>query len=199
MAITPPSDIVLEVARAADPARAAAVARRLSALGADSPTASADFAATLSSTLPASVAPPRGVADMRMRIGSTIDPEAARAHKAEVQFEAVLLNSFVGEMLPKDAPEAYGKGLAGEMWRSLLAEKISNQIAGAGVLGIGERLFATHPLSATSELTHATRAVRANAAQMSANAAQMSANALSMASGAETGDGDVLFANAAKS
>jgi flagellar protein FlgJ len=192
MAIAPPSDIVLEVARAADPERAAAVTRRLSSLGAESATATADFTAALSGTLPASAAPPRGVPDMRVRIGSKVDTETARAHKAEVQFEAVLLNSFVGEMLPKNAPEAYGQGLAGEMWRSLLAEKISNQIAGAGVLGLGQRLFATHPLSATSQLMHATHAARASAAQMSANA-------LSMAGGAEMGDGNVLFANPAKS
>jgi Rod binding domain-containing protein len=109
-----------------------------------------------------------------------------------MQFESVLMNSFVNEMLPKDAPDAFGQGLAGEMWRSLLAEKISNQIARSGALGLGERLFATHPLSASARLTRATRALHAGAA----DAAQMSANALSVASGADVRDGAVLFADA---
>jgi Rod binding domain-containing protein len=192
MAIKPPSDIVLEVARAADPQRAAAVAQRLSALATDAPSAEADFTAALEKTRSASPAPVEGAPDMRARIGSAGADPNDRVRKVQVQFEAALLNNFVGEMLPKDAPETYGQGLAGEMWRSLLAEKISNQIAASGALGLGERLFATHPLSASSRLAHATRGLRSDVAE----AAQMSANPLSLASGADVADGSILFASA---
>jgi Rod binding domain-containing protein len=114
------------------------------------------------------------------------------ASQARVQFEAVLLNSFVGEMLPKDAPEAYGQGLAGQMWRSMLADQVSRQIAASGALGIAQRLFATHPLSTSSSLMRATGANRIGVAET----AQMSGNALSVPSGADLIDGAELFPGA---
>ncbi len=189
MAIDPASDIVLEVARAADPQRAAAVAQRLATLASDAPPTSTNFAATLEKARPASAD------DMRVRIGSPSDAASARANKAKVQFEAVLLNSFVSEMLPKDTPDAFGHGMSGEMGRSPLAEKISKQMAASGALGLGERLFATHPLTSTARLAHETRAMRGNVAA----ATQMSGNELSLGGGAHVVDGAVLFADAQKS
>jgi Rod binding domain-containing protein len=194
MAIDPPSDIVLEVAKAADPERAAAVARRLTNLAAGDG-AGADFTAALDQTSPPSVAtsaPVADASDMRARLANIDQAQNQKANQARVQFEAVLLNSLVGEMLPKDAPEAYGEGLAGEMWRSMLADQVSRQIARSGSLGIGQRLFATHPLTASSSLGHAERASHAGAAA----AAQMSANALSAPSGADIADGAFLFRGA---
>ena len=141
MAIDPPSDIVLEVARAADPTRAAAVAQKLSALAAGGPTSGADFAAALNE---AGGSTP-GVANMRARLADAKLAASEKAGKAEVQFESVLLNNFISEMLPKDEPEAYGQGTAGEMWRSMLSEKISDEIAKSGELGISRRLFEGAP------------------------------------------------------
>jgi Rod binding domain-containing protein len=102
------------------------------------------------------------------------------------------LNSFVGEMLPKDAPAAYGQGLAGDMWRSMLADQVSRKIASSGSLGIGQRLFATHPMTASSALGHAGRPSNLGAAPP----AQMSANALSASSSADIADGAFLFSGA---
>ena len=192
MAIDPPSDIVLEVAQAADPGRAAAVARRLTNFAAGTDASGADFAAALdragrtNATASATVA---GAPDMRGRLANLARVQSDKAGQAQVQFEAVLLNSFVGEMLPKDAPDAYGQGLAGEMWRSMLADQVSRQIASSGALGIGQRLFATHPLSASSSLTHPTRPSVAGAAAP----AQMSANELSASSRADVTNGAFLF------
>jgi flagellar protein FlgJ len=162
MAIQPPSDIVLDVARAADPERAAAVARRLTGLAApaDATDAGADFSAALDQANPApstASAPIAGAFDMRARLADTAQAQSDKAKQAQVQFEAVLLNSFVSEMLPKDTPEAYGQGLAGEMWRSMLADQVSRKIASSGTLGIGQRLFATHPLTTNSSLGHTGR------------------------------------------
>lgn len=195
MALDPPSDIVLDVARAADPERAAAVARRLASLGASSNAAAPgfDFAAALDETRsPAAVASPRVpvAPDLRARLAELDGDSGDKAAKAEVKFEAVMLNSFISEMLPKDAPDAFGKGVAGQMWRSLLSEKIANQIAGSGALGLGQHLFATHPISATQSLSHAARADQASRAAT----AQSSVNALSVANGADVKDGSVLFA-----
>jgi flagellar protein FlgJ len=228
MAIDPPSDIVLEVARAADPERAAAVARRLTklaapagdpgagfaaALGQTSPAtsaanatvagalgqtnprtsaASAAVAAALGQTSPATSAASAGPPDIRARLTNIAHAQSDKARQAQVQFEAVLLNSFVGEMLPKDAPAAYGQGLAGEMWRSMLADQVSRKIASSGSLGIGQRLFATHPMTASSALGHAGRPSQVGAAPP----AQMSANALSASSSADIADGAFLFSGA---
>ena len=91
---------------------------------------------------------------MRARLADIAQAQGDKTKQAQVQFEAVLLNSFVSEMLPKDTPEAYGQGLAGDMWRSMLADQVSRKIASSGALGIGQRLFATHPMTASSSLTH---------------------------------------------
>ena len=196
MAIQPPSDIVLDVARAADPERAAAVARRLTGLAApaDATDAGADFSAALDQANPApstASAPIAGAFDMRARLADTAQAQSDKAKQAQVQFEAVLLNSFVSEMLPKDTPEAYGQGLAGDMWRSMLADQVSRKIASSGALGIGQRLFATHPMTASSSLTHPHPSHLG-----SAEPAQMSANALSAPSAADSADGAFLFPGA---
>jgi len=199
MAIQPPSDIVLDVARAADPERAAAVARRLTSLAAPTDAADADagadFSAALNQAKPATStasAPIAGAFDMRARLADIAQAQSDKTKQAQVQFEAVLLNSFVSEMLPKDTPEAYGQGLAGEMWRSMLADQVSRKIASSGTLGIGQRLFATHPMTASSSLTHVGHASSLG----SAAPAQMSANALSAPSAADSADGAFLFPGA---
>jgi Rod binding domain-containing protein len=111
-----------------------------------------------------------------------------RAAKAQVDFEATILNGFVSEMLPKDDAAVFGQGLAGEMWKSMLADQVARQIAKSGALGLARRLFAEHPLSASAALERASR-VAADAH----DAAQMSANALSLPSAVEHADGAFLF------
>lgn len=58
------------------------------------------------------------------------------------QFEAVLLQNMVEEMMPKDSQAMFGSGTAGNMWKSMLAEKIAEQIAKSGALGIAEQIAA---------------------------------------------------------
>ncbi len=195
MAIDPSTDIVLDVARAADPARLAAVQERLSALASTRVASPADFTAALQSAESAagSVKAAVGAAsNMRARFADATLMGAQRAHKAEVQFESVLLNSFIGEILPKDAPDAFGKGVAGDMWRSMLAEKIADQLAGNGALGIGRRLFATHPMSAPAALGEPLHVAEAG----SAATAQTSGAAVAVPMNAAIERGSVLFSRA---
>jgi Rod binding domain-containing protein len=77
------------------------------------------------------------------------------------------------------------------MWKSMLADQISRQIAKSGSLGIAKRLFAAHPLSASESLERASRLDAADTRE----AAQMSANALSMPSGAAVSNGAFLFSD----
>jgi len=194
MPIDPPSDVVLEVVNAADPARAAAAAQRLNAIAGAAAAQSEDFSQTLAQTAPsasAATAPIAGAADARSRFADAAFAASDKAAKAQVDFEAVLLNGFVKEMLPKDASATFGQGLAGDMWKSMLADQVSRQIAKSGTLGIAKRLFEAHPLSAAASLERASRLDVADAH----NVAQMSANALSLPSGVAHADGAFLFAD----
>jgi peptidoglycan hydrolase FlgJ len=189
MAFNPRTDVVLEVLSAADPSRASLAAQRLNSLaGSNSrPTdfsADLDRLATVTSPTPGT---PMNGADARSRLSEASGgPE--KLGKAKTQFEAMMLSSFVNELLPKETSEVFGQWMAGDMWRSMLAEQVSMQIAKSGKLGIARRLFATHEAAPQSgRVGEATRAA-------GASAAQMSANILSAPTGAEPENGAVLFA-----
>jgi peptidoglycan hydrolase FlgJ len=189
MAFSPRTDVVLEVASAADPSRANLAAQRLNALaGTNAP--AADFAADLdrAATPSATTAPLANAADARSRLAEAQGgPDKTR--QAKTQFEAMMLNSFVSELLPKDTGEVFGQGTAGDMWRSMLAEQVSTQIAKSGKLGLAKRLFATHEVG-----LHPGRVGEA-AKNLGEPAAQMSANILSAPAAAEPGNNAVLFAS----
>lgn len=57
-----------------------------------------------------------------------------------VQFEAFVLQSFIQAILPKEASAVFGEGTAGEVWKSMLAEKIALQVAEAGGVGIAKAI-----------------------------------------------------------
>lgn len=121
MAVDLKTDIVADVLGAADPKAAAAARQRL-----------ADSAASATSVrFDARTAP----------AGAPKRPEPA-ADSAAIRFEAMVLRSFIESMLPEGAEDIYGKGLAGDMWKSTMAEKIAEQIASAGGIGIANRLLA---------------------------------------------------------
>jgi hypothetical protein len=59
---------------------------------------------------------------------------------APEQFEAFVMQSFIEEMLPKSADGAFGSGLAGDYWRSMLAEQVAGQVAKRGGIGIARMI-----------------------------------------------------------
>ena len=189
MAFNPRTDVILEVASAADPSRATVAAQRLNALaGSNAPPA--DFAADLArAAAPGSetMTPPANAADMRSHLPAA-PGGSDKLGQAKTQFEAMMLNSFVSEMLPKDTGEVFGQGMSGDMWRSMLAEQVSTQIAKSGKLGLARRLFAAHEVGFHSgRVGEATKAA-------GQPAAQMSPNILSAPAAAEPENGAVLFA-----
>jgi flagellar protein FlgJ len=142
MAISPPSDIVNDVARAADPTRYQAATQKLldGAPAADG--ASFDDAVKAASSQPLMAA---GADIYTLRNSLRNDAEAlsaTKAKKAHQDFEAYVLQTFVESMLPKDAENTYGKGNAGSVWKSMLAEQMSAQISKAGGIGIAKYLDA---------------------------------------------------------
>ena len=195
MAIDPPSDVVLEVVNAADPARAAAAAQRLNALAGAGAAQAGDFSETLAQTALAASPAAASAADARSRFADAAFAASDKAAKAQVGFEAVLLNSFIKEMLPQDSEATFGQGLAGDMWKSMLADQVAQQVAKSGALGIAQRLFGSHPMSASETLERASRLDAPDAQE----AAQMSANALSLPAGVAHSDGAFLFSTGKRS
>jgi flagellar protein FlgJ len=190
MAFNPSTDVVLEVLNAADPSRASLAAQRLNAL-ASSNAPGADFSADLdkATSQAASIPfPVESAADARSRLAE-MPGGPDKLNNAKTQFEAMMLSSFVGELLPKDASNVFGQGTAGDMWRSMLAEQVSLQIAKSGKLGLARRLFATHELQPGDSSAH-----RGQAAKAAGDAAEMSGNILSAPAGAEFDNGAVMFA-----
>jgi Rod binding domain-containing protein len=132
LAISPPSDIVMDVLRAAEPEAVAAAREKLASGRPVNQPGGAEFA-----RLAVARATPFG----RASAAATTDaPDQARA--AYTQFEAMVLQSFLQSMLPSDNESVYGKGLSGDMWRSLLAQQLGGVMAERGGIGIADRLLA---------------------------------------------------------
>ncbi|UCI09189.1 rod-binding protein [Mesorhizobium sp. B1-1-8] len=134
MAISPPSDIVMDVARAAEPADVeaarAALARRT---GGTTGSFSADQAASIDAGSVLS----RAAADKA---------EATNPARKFQRFEAMVLQTFIQNMMPKDTEGVYGKGLAGDMWKSQLSEQVADIMAKHGGIGIARSMLADHYL-----------------------------------------------------
>lgn len=56
------------------------------------------------------------------------------------KFEGFVLRSFIESMLPSQNTSFFGTGTAGNIWRSMLAERIGDEMAKAGGVGIAEML-----------------------------------------------------------
>lgn len=65
---------------------------------------------------------------------------ASKQTEAFRQFESFILQSFIETMLPKNAESVFGSGTAGGVWKSMLAEKLAEQISRSGGIGIAERI-----------------------------------------------------------
>jgi hypothetical protein len=128
LAISPPSDIVLDVARAAGPDDIAAAREALArkAGGAAAPFSIGEPALSRATA----------AADT-----STSDTGKAKQYQ---RFEAMVLQTFIQNMLPKDAEGVYGKGLAGDMWKAQLSEKLADVMAERGGIGIARQMLADH-------------------------------------------------------
>ena len=128
MAISPPSDIVLDVARAAEPEKLAAARARLA-------NRTAAAAAALNEAFSAG--------DLRHTpVAEDIAP--AGTPETYKNFEAMVLSTFVQSMLPKEAGVVYGDGISGDMWKSLLAQQLGTAIADRGGIGIADHLLKDH-------------------------------------------------------
>jgi hypothetical protein len=137
MIVTATPDLVLDVLDAADPVAQRTATAKLDALK----SSNVDFAATME-------------AEFNKAAARTTEAQSAMPNAAPVKiikapapgevyrkFEAFILQSFVDTMLPKDS-EVFGKGTAGGVWKSMLAEQLGNQLAQGKGIGIARQLAA---------------------------------------------------------
>jgi hypothetical protein len=157
MTIAPASDIVLDALMAADPAKSRAVAEKLSQMR---PSSAGDFdtaiAGTDSTQRASSTAAVNAVSQealaaqalLAQRPQPRIDATASRGGAippAYRKFEAFVLQTFIESMLPRGSAVNFGKGVAGDVWRSMLAEQLGSAVAKSGGVGIAKFLAAAHP------------------------------------------------------
>jgi len=128
MSIFPAADIVSDVARAANPARAQIAISRLqkaAAMRADNGDRHQDFpgapASRAASGLSSNQAP--------QRIEAGPDTPARK-------FEAFLLQSWLEIILPASEGGFFGNGGESSVWRSLMAEQLGDQLARSGGIGL---------------------------------------------------------------
>lgn len=149
MIVTATPDLVLDVLEAADPVTQRAATAKLDALK----SSDADFAATMDAEIGKTRA-----ATADQSTAKATEPQSTAVNGAPVQvikapasgevyrkFEAFVLQTFVETMLPKESEEVFGKGTAGGIWKSMLAEQLGAQLAKGKGIGIAKQLAATRP------------------------------------------------------
>lgn len=145
MAIRPPSDIVLDVARAAEPQRLQSAYRALTD-GMDIEQAGSGLAPRLASSQ----------FETALRRVDTAPPlfgaprVASEKEAVYRKLEQAVLERMIDYMLPKENA-AIGVGAAGHMWRGMMAENLSKAIVDAGGVGIARQLAVRSPLDSVAK------------------------------------------------
>jgi flagellar protein FlgJ len=145
VSINPPSDIVLDVARAADPARSVEATERLARMGPDTEPVAGGFSNVLRGLPrePATTAELQTQMELSRASPQTrgertatepLDPQTKAYHN----FEALVLQNLVETMLP-NSEEFFGEGTAGTIWKSMLAKELGTDLAKKVDLGIGPK------------------------------------------------------------
>ena len=147
MAIIPPSDLILDVARAVDPLSYSQAAEKLARAGssqAADPTTFSELFEEISSPPEPFVRPDPATLLTTVRNNQTLAAGGSASTGGPYEkFEAFVLQSFLQSMLPQSSPALFGSGAAGDMWRSMLAEQIGAELARSGGIGVAERLAAS--------------------------------------------------------
>jgi peptidoglycan hydrolase FlgJ len=146
VSISPPSDLIVDVAKAADPQSYRAAVDKLAradAASGDYDLAAAAVAAAADAKSPAAATPPMNTPVTGASLPAASGPHPpTKAQKANAysKLEAYFLQTFVEAMLPKDSEALFGSGVAGNIWKSMLAEHLANELAQGTEFGIAKKL-----------------------------------------------------------
>ena len=153
MSIAPPSDIILDVAQAADPQRLQAATSKLAKMASGDATVPDDFATLLTQAGGGTPATPSTPAWRTSTLATTPAKVVTETTSPYRKFEAVLLQSFVQEILPKDE-QLFGDAASADISRSMMAEQLANQLAKSDKIGIARMIEKAHaPLQTASSST----------------------------------------------
>ncbi len=143
MAVTLPSDIVLDVMRNADPVRSKETIARLND-GAAVKQAQ-DFAAVMEAaqpaveaTSPSDLVGMTGGVSLPLLPSETSDPKTG----AYRSFEKMMLKNMVETMLPPADTGVFGDQISGGVWRSMTADALSSAVADSGGIGLASVIAA---------------------------------------------------------
>lgn len=127
MAVSLPSDLVVDVMRNADPARLNTATAKLRAL--ETPQDGAAFASVVGR-----------MGGIEAHAGSPALSGAAP--DAYVEFERMVLRNLFESLLPVAESGAFGTGPSAGIWRSLAADQLAGLYAGSGGIGIASAIAA---------------------------------------------------------
>ena len=136
MSIQTATDIILDVVRAADPA----VAQRAEAMLEAASIRKSEQAAATPAFQHQLLASANG-SSVSMSAASVGDAAPVKSLEVYQRFEAMILQNFVGSMLPKDSEQLYGEGTAGDIWKGMMAEQLGAVLAKGGGIGIAARMM----------------------------------------------------------
>lgn len=143
MAIQPPSDLVLDVSRAADPLEYRASVEKLRNAQSAVRAANQEIAGNGFSNL-AKMNDNLSVSATSEQYGNQVKIKEKTADSSHVEaykkFEAFMLQSFIQNMFTTDTPSVFGKGQAGEYWKSMMAEAMAGELADHGGIGVAKML-----------------------------------------------------------
>lgn len=132
MAVSIPSDLVLDVMRNADPVK---LRKAVAAFEAPSTDPSSSFAQVMEQT-GAGFALPAPALSFPQQNVETSDNVAAR------NFERMVLRNLFEPMMPSAESGAFGEGPSAEIWRSLAADEFAGAAAKSGQFGIASLISA---------------------------------------------------------
>jgi Rod binding domain-containing protein len=147
LSIQTATDLILDVVRAADPAVAQKAEAMLEAASVRKSEAAARTPAferqLLASSDPSALPLAKVLDAIEARTESGAGAQIVdKTEETYRQFEAMILQKFIGSMLPQDSEELYGKGTAGEIWKGMMAEQLGAVLAEGGGIGIADRMLA---------------------------------------------------------
>ncbi len=148
MSIQPPSDIVLDVAQAADPTRMQAAAQKLAKLAGAGGASFAQVMDAARTGAGAAAGRAGDIVDLRQSM-PTVATRAGGKANPYVGLEAAIWQTLVEDMLPKNQ-SFFGDSTSGDITRTLMAEQLGNQLAKTTTLGIAAQALRQHPLKETA-------------------------------------------------
>jgi hypothetical protein len=125
VSINPGSDIVLEVIRAADPAKSRAAAEKLLHFHVTDKAVGASFDHILVHTTPQ----PQASGNEFPANSVSLAPAMDARTKAYKGLEQLVLKNLVDSMLPQGSVAFFGSGAAGDIWRSQLADQLAAEMS----------------------------------------------------------------------